>query len=403
MDFVVVSIIALVVLAVGAMSKPLIHSIVTAPMIFVALGLFLGESGFGLVIPDIKADIGRWVIEVTLVVVLFSEATAVCLHGSIFQHKITLRMLLLGIPLTILFGTVTGTTLFAGVDAWQAALLAAVLAATDLSLGRVALHHEGIPPVIKENLQLESGLNDGLMVPVILFLTVCESLAAGKYFATFWIFIVLEQVGFGILAGITVGVFGASLLNYAHRNGSIGQIFEQLSGTALALLAFSSAEILHGNGLVAAFIAGLVVGNCLDKGCAPIFTFVKAQSELLSLITFLLFGAVILPPILPIVTWQMVAYALLSLTAVRIAAAFISLLGLGLKWQSALFVGWLGPRGIASLLFGMLVLESFNIALRQEIFHAVVITVLISTFLHGISAKPLSHWYHRALGESRQI
>lgn len=387
------AVIAVVILAVGLVSQRLTRSIITPPMLFVMAGYLVGPDGLGLIAPIIDGSVAEVAVEVTLIMVLFTDGASMRICDDVSRYTLVLRLLAIGMLVSVAIGTLVGAVCFPDLGFWQAALLAAVLTPTDSALGQVAVSHPRIPLRIRQNLHLESGLNDGLIVPVILFLTVCDSLAAGRDHLTFWVTYLASQIGLGVAAGIGIGYLGGWMVRFTTQTHYMSRIFEQLSAIALALLAYSISESVGGNGLVSAFVAGITFGRSFHHLSADIHEFAEAQSQLLTLITFLLFGAVIAGPALQQATPSTFVYALLSLSVIRIVAVAVSLIGSGVGWETKLFLGWMGPRGIASLLFGLVVLETLNITQREEIFTVVVATVLLSIFLHGISAMPFSKWY----------
>jgi len=395
MEWVPLIVVSCLVLAYGAVSQRLRNTFISPAMVFVLFGLIVGVKGFGFITTDIQNFAARLAVELTLVMVLFTDGCKITTRNLWKEDRMALRLLWFGMPLIIIFGALIAFWLFDYLDGWQAALLAAVLAPTDAALGQAALDQKGIPKKISQNLIVESGLNDGLVVPVILFLTACESLAAGREWAGFWVVFFLQQVGFGVLVGLFAGYIGDKWIAYCHRKKLMTSIYNMVSGVAVALLAYSLSSLIGGNGFIAAFATGIVFGRGEACHNTDIHEFSEAISELLTLITFMLFGAIILPYALMDLSWQMFLYAILSLTVIRMAGVAIALIGMKLKPAELLFMGWMGPRGIASLLFGLLVLETLSIVNREMIFTIVAVTVCFSIFLHGLSAAPLSMWLAR--------
>ena len=386
------TLLGLFLLLFGLVSRRLQRSVVTAPMAFVAFGVLLGPGALGIAAIELEGEVTNLLAELTLVLVLFTDASRIDLKLLRRHYGIAIRLLVLGLPLTVLAGTAAALPLLS-LDLWSAALLAAVLAPTDAALGQAVVSNPKVPVRVRQSLNVESGLNDGIALPAVLILL---SLAVGEDQATgFWLRFLLAQLVLGPVVGVAVGFLGGRLLDGARNRGLIHPVFERLSSLALALLAFALAEALGGNGFIAAFSAGLTLGNSARAVCGPLLDFAEAEGQLLTLLMFLLFGSAMVWPALMVIGWPTLLYALLSLTVVRLLPVAASLLGMRLQLDTVLFLGWFGPRGIASILFGLLVLERHGLPLREEIFSVVVVTVLMSVFAHGVSAYPLSRWYGR--------
>jgi NhaP-type Na+/H+ or K+/H+ antiporter len=285
----------------------------------------------------------------------------------------------------------------------QALLLAAILAPTDAALGQAVVSSPLLPVRIRQSLNVESGLNDGIALPIVLVLAAlagapADHVAAQSAFD--WAQFALLQVTLGPLVGAAVGFLGGRLVAAATARGWVNDAFEELASVGLALLAFATAELVHGNGFIAAFVAGLVVGNTARGICKSINEFGEAEGQLLTLLVFLVFGAVLVPEAWPHVDGRTWLYAILSLTLVRMLPVALSLLGAGLRPASFVFLGWFGPRGLASILFALLVV-GHKMAEGPQLAAVVTLTVLLSTFLHGITAYPLARLYGAHIGGKR--
>ncbi len=394
MDNAVFALIALFVLGFGAISGRISKSILTPPMIFTLFGFLVGAGALGLVDLEMDHPMIHLLAEITLVLVLFTDAARINLKRLRSEHNIPVRLLAIGLPLTIVAGALIAMPLFPHLGIWGALVLAVVLAPTDAALGQSVVTSPEVPVRIRQALNVESGLNDGIALPVLLFF-VCLAVAAsgGMESRVNWLVLVTSQLTIGPLVGIAVGYFGGKLVIICSQNGWMDASFERLSSLALALFAFAFAEWAGGNGFLAAFCAGLTLGNTTQGLCASLYEFAEAEGQLLTLLTFLLFGAVMVPAALEHINGTIIIYALLSLTLVRLLPVALSLIGLSLKGQTLLFLGWFGPRGIASIIYGILVLETAGLAIREEIFTITVVTVLFSIVAHGVSAWHASHWY----------
>ena len=379
-------IIAVAVFGFAMVSGRLTLSPVTAPMVFTAIGVLLGVGGGHWFHLDLEADSVSLLVEATLVLVLFTDAVRIDLRVLRSQFMLPARLLGVGLPLTIAVGTIAAATLFSALTIAEAALLAAILSPTDAALGQAVVTDKRLPVRIRQSLNVESGLNDGIMVPVV---TVFLAIAATETGATDnWHSFAAQQVGFGVLAGVLVGWLGGWLLGRASRAGRVDGIYRQLATVAVAVAAFTSADVMGGNGFIAAFAAGLAFSRVVRDRHEELQDFTRDEGELLESITFLVFGAVLAAPVLGSLTWQIALYVLLSLTVVRMVPVLIALIGSGTRFETRLFIAWFGPRGLASILFALLVAEQLSGTVAETIFSVVVWTILVSVFAHGVTASP---------------
>lgn len=363
---------------------------VNGALIFIAFGFGFGPSGLGWL--DLTADEKSLalVAELTLAVVLFSDAAGVDI--SVLRKNLQLpgRLLLLGLPLTIGLGILLGYVLFPGMELLLIALLAAMLAPTDAALGRAVVSNKDVPENIRESLNVESGLNDGICVPLIfILLALATQQATHAETTTLVLTQVAESIGIGLAIGLAVAVAGRYTLRLAKVRHLMDRSWMHLPVVALSILAFSLSQYLGGSGFVAAFCGGLLFGHLYKTHKKPLLEEAENVGNLLSLVTWVFFGAAFLGQALPWLTPQVVLYSLLSLTLVRILPAFISLSGTGLSAGEKLFVGWFGPRGLASIVFGVVVFEA-ELPGDETMLATVVCTVVLSVVLHGISANPLA-------------
>jgi NhaP-type Na+/H+ or K+/H+ antiporter len=195
------------------------------------------------------------------------------------------------------------------------------------------------------------------------------------------------------MGGLLVGFIGARLLDVAAERGWANTSFQGIAILSLAMLTYIAAELVGGNGFIAAFIGGMVFGNKIKHPCTFLFEFIETEGQLLMLITFLIFGAALLPEAIANLNPTLFLYAVLSLTVIRMVPIAISLLGAGLRLPTQLFLGWFGPRGLASILFVLLILEESEVPHRDEILSITLVTVALSVLLHGVSAAPLAKLY----------
>ncbi len=378
-------IIAVVVFGYALVSERLSMSPVTAPMVFTTAGIIVGSGGFGWFDLELESEATSILVEATLVLVLFTDAIRIDLRQLRNQAALPGRMLTIGLPLTIVAGTVLAVIVVPGLDLIEGALLAAVLAPTDAALGQAVVSDRRLPVRIRQTLNVESGLNDGIVVPVVAVLLVATSAeAAGG--ATDWVGLAARQIGFGVFAGVAAGVIGGRLLDQRAAADQVEGIYRQLAAIAIAAAAFALAGVLGGNGFIAAFVAGLSFGRIAREQCAGVQDFTEDEGELLSAITFVLFGAVLVGPVLGDLTWSIALYVVLSLTVVRIIPIVVSLTASGTFFETRLFFGWFGPRGLASILFALLVREELDNEVGRTIFTVAAWTVLVSVFVHGLTA-----------------
>lgn len=382
-----VALVAVAILVYGLVSARLVP-IVTGPMVFTAIGLALGEAGLGII--DVGADEGgvRLLAEATLVVLLFTGAISIRLPDLEREIALPARLLAIAMPLTIALGAGAAMLLFDGLGIWEAALIGAILAPTDAALGEAVVTDDRVPLRIRQALSTESGLNDGIVLPLVMLFLALAASAEGLESTGFWIRFIVQQIGFGVLLGALGGAAGGLLIDRASRTGWMSPLFRQLGTLALAVAVFASAELVGGNGFVAAFSAGLVFGQVAREHCPHVADFAEDEGHLLELLTFLLFGAILVGPAIADLTAATLGYAVLSLTVVRMVPVAVGLVGSGLPAGQVAFVSWFGPRGLASILFALVVLEEAELGQTPEILTVVTWTVLLSVIAHGLTATP---------------
>jgi len=384
----------------GLVSGRVQGSVVTLPLAFAAFGFAVGHGALGLVELDPGHGTLHFLAEITLALVLFADAAHLDVRELARRRGLELRMLLVGLPLAILLGAGLAGWLFPEVSWAAAVLLAAILAPTDATLGQAVITSPAVPGGTRQVMTAESGLNDGLALPAVVIAAIAASgAAAGDRAevaspASLARFAAL-QVVLGPVVGGAVGWAGGRLLDRAVAAGWTAEGFRGIALLAIALLAFALAEASGGNGFLAAFTGGVVVGCVVPHQCGRLLELMEAEGKLLTLFAFFLFGSVLLPEGLGRADLPVVLYALASLGLVRVLAVWISLAGAGLAAPTRLFLGWFGPRGLASILFVLLILERYPVPERDAIHSCVVLTVALSILLHGVSAGPLAEVYGR--------
>jgi NhaP-type Na+/H+ or K+/H+ antiporter len=386
---------ALALLGVAAVSRLLSGSPVTPTMLLVALGLLVGPQLLDGIDVSSRSSTVRVLAEATLTLVLFSDASRVGLHQLRREVGVPLRLLGLGLPLTIALGALAAAAVFEQLSVAEAVVLGVILAPTDAALGQAVAGNRRIPARIRQGLNVESGLNDGICVP-LLFAAVAaadvESHIAGGRGATQ---LLLEEIGYGALGGVLAGTLIAAIVVYAGRRDLIAGPWRQVIPAAGAALAYGIATPLDGSGFIAAFTAGIVFRALLKRDPGEINRLSEEVGDVLSGVTFLLFGAVLLDPALTELSWQLALYAVLSLTVVRIAPVAAAMLGSRSRLPTLGFLGWFGPRGLASIVFALIVVAESELPHQQLIVLAVYLTVGLSVFVHGLSAAPLANRYAR--------
>ena len=384
---------ALLILGFGLVSKRVQTTPLTAPMVFVLFGILIGPMGLDLLEGGWDAPAVRLLAELTLALVLFTDAARIDLGRLRREHNLPVRLLGIGLPLTILAGLGAGLGLLGALGVWEALILAIILAPTDAALGQAVVSSPRVPVRIRQALNVESGLNDGVALPVLLFAVSVATMQAHAGETAYWLRFAALQIGLGPLVGVAVGALGGQAVSRARRREWMSGAFERLAALGLALLAWAGAELVGGNGFIAAFAAGLTLGNTARPICACLYEFAEAEGQLLTLLSFVLFGALMVGPALDVASPSVALYVVLSLTVVRMVPVAISLLGLRLMPETVGFLGWFGPRGIASILYGLLILESADLPHRDLLFGVTMLTVLASVFVHGATAWPGVRWY----------
>ncbi|MFA3920864.1 cation:proton antiporter [Ruegeria hyattellae] len=363
---------------------------VTAPMVFLAIGFVLSVSG--LVSEHQGHTLLHPVAEVTLVVLLFLDAAQTDLVALRKRHIWPTRMLLVGLPVSIVLGAAAGLLLLPTWPFVAVALLAAVLAPTDAALGQAVVTNPNVPIRPRRALTVESGLNDGLALPVILFfasLTAAETSVDGGA----WLVFGLKQIVLGPIVGMIVGALGGWMLLRAKALNTTAEIYEGVGALAMAGTAYLAAVQIGGNGFIAAFVAGLTLGGLIKGACKFVYEFTESEGQLLAWGSFLLLGAALVPEAIAHLSWSMLAVILVSLFVVRPLAIWVSLLGTDASPLTRLFFGWFGPRGLATALFALLIVDQIPDVFGDQILHTAINAVWISAVLHGITAAPAARWY----------
>jgi NhaP-type Na+/H+ or K+/H+ antiporter len=383
--------VTLTLLGFAAVSGRIAGTPITAAMVFTAVGLLVGSEALGLVDVAPAGEQVKLLAEATLAVVLFADASRIDVRALRGELSVPLRLLGIGLPLTLLAGFVLALVVFPELLWAEALLLAVILAPTDAALGQAVVTLMRLPSRVRQGLNVESGLNDGICVPlfwIVLAIAQAESGAIGEGAA---IRLVLEQIGYGVLAGMLAGVAAACVVVIARRRA--GGSWLQVVPLAGAGLAFGIADPIGGSGFIAAFVGGFVFGAIRRRSGGELGHLIEEVGEVFSAVTFIVFGAVLLGPVLGDVTWSIALYAVLSLTVVRLLPVGIAMMGTGARRPTVAFLGWFGPRGLASIVFAVLVLEEGGLPHDHLILVTTYLTIGLSVLAHGLTAAPLANRY----------
>jgi len=372
--------VALAVLAVVALSRRLSGTRVTPQMAFLAIGVLAGPLAAGAVDPAAEGEAVRTLAEATLALVLFADASRIDLRALRGEHSLPVRLLGIGLPLTIALGAGLALLVFGGLTLAEALVLAVILAPTDAALGQAVVTDERVPMRVRQGLNVESGLNDGICVPLLYLAVAAADVESSITSGHSAVSLAAQEIGYGVLAGAGAGLITAAVLRIAGRRGMITPAWRQLAPVAGAGLAYGLATGLGGSGFIAAFVAGAFFGWLMHGETARIGLFGEEAADLLSGVTFLIFGAVLL-------------YAVLSLTAARMLPVMAAMLGTGARAGTAAFIGWFGPRGLASIVFALIAVQQSSLPHEATIVLTAYVTVALSTLAHGASATGLSRRY----------
>lgn len=364
------------------------------PMVFVAVGAIVAATG---VIDPLEGDRPAGVLlplaEIALTLVLFSDASRINVGWLREDYGLAARLLGPGLLMSIGLGTAVALWLFGELDAWECGLLAAILAPTDAALGSAVVEDRRVPSQIRRSLNVEAGLNDGLAVPFVLLCIAGATVVDGFEPGSFWATTLVEKIGIGVVAGIAVGLVAGELARRGRRDGWASGTSEQLAMAGVAVALFVFTEELGGSGFIAAFVGGLTAGARLRKERKPAVAFIDEEGAVVAAFVFFALGMSAVA-LFGGITWEIAVYAVLSLTVVRMLPVALALIGTGLRARTVAFVGWFGPRGLASVVLALVVLEEdAELAGIDTIVLTTLLTVILSIVLHGFSAAPLSRRY----------
>ena len=365
------------------------RSLISGPIVFTAAGFILGADGLGILRIHIDGEGLRLLAELTLAMVLFTDAANA--DFSIVKRNLDLpkRLLLIGLPLTIVLGFVVAAVVFPRLEILEMALLAVMLAPTDAALGKPVVTNPAVPPAMREALNLESGLNDGICVPIVVLLL---GLAVGTQIEGGTVShvarVVVEAIGIGLIVGLALTWLTTLMLRFAENRGWISAHWVEIPIVALAAACFAAAQAAGGSGFIACFVGGLLLSGLHARHKEELLRGAAHMGEALALLTWVVFGGIVVARMIDRITWPALLYAMLSLTVVRMLPVFLCLIGTRTSTADKLFIGWFGPRGLATIVFAVLVLDE-KLPGNDTIMLAAGWTVLLSVITHGVTANPL--------------
>ena len=386
--------IMVIIIVWSAFSGPLDRRGITSAMVFMVAGFAVGASALGWLDVSVESSVAERVTEIALALLLFSDAARLDLRSLRHELGWPTRLLLIGLPLTMVAGAGVGMLVFPGMAIASVVLLSTMLASTDAALGQKVVSDTSVPARVRQALDVESGLNDGLAVPF--FLVALDIANAELKTGVTWAVVsnAAAQIGWGLAGGLVAGILGGLLFRLADRRKWIGGESRQIVPLAVALLAYAIALSLGGSGFIAAFVGGMAFGRASGARGSVVTLFAEEAGGFFAAVTWIGFGALALGWAMPHITWQVVLYALLSLTLVRMVPVAIAMAGRGVRAPTVAFIGWFGPRGLASVVFALLVVER-GVPEEQTLVATVVVTVAFSVVLHGLTSVPLVAAYHR--------
>jgi sodium/hydrogen antiporter len=400
-----VIVLAIVVFGWSIVSEALAARDLTGPLVFVVAGLLLANPSWGIVTVDVESSTVHLLAELTLALLLFADASGVPLAAARQDLPLTSRLLGIGLPLSIIAGAGLAALLFRSLPLALSGLVAASLAPTDAALSASVISDDRLPIRVRRVLNVESGLNDGIATPVVTF---CIASAATVLGLTAHHdeagFSALGQLAIGAGIGVGIALVGGGLLTVAHRRGWMQHGTRRLATLALALLSFLIASETSGNPFVSAFVGGLIFGAMTRNQAVEAVESIELGGGLLSLVLWFIFGAGFLIPAFEHFDVRVAAYAVCSLTVVRMVPVAIALVGARQDRATVAFIGWFGPRGLASVVFALLAIEELGNTDPRVLtaVHAIAITIALSVLAHGLTGRPLGSRYLATLAATSQ-
>ncbi len=376
---------------------------INGALVYVAFGFLCGPLVLGILQLSIGTEGIRLLAELTLALVLFIDASNADLGVLRRAVKIPGRMLAVGLPITIVFGIGVGMLLFPELGFFEIAILATMLSPTDAALGKAVVTNEAVPAPVREGLNVESGLNDGICVPILFTFLACATHPESGGGLSIALGFVAQEVGIGLVIGVGLSALGALGLRAIADHGGVAHAWSAVPIAALAFACFTLTQFAHGSGFIACFVGGLVFGHMARDHKEELLVGAEGAGETFSLLTWVVFGAAVLGgQHAGFVDWRVIVYSLFALTVMRMLPTALSLVGIGVSVPAKLFLGWFGPRGLASIVF-IVIVSHEKLPGNPILVGSVVTTVLFSVIAHGLSANPLAQRFGaseaRAAGE----
>ncbi len=404
-----VAILTIIIALFCLVSARLESNSLTKPIVFVFVGLILGAHGLNLISLVPEAETIKAATEITLALLLFADASTLSFWKVMKDAPLAGRLLSIGLLLCIALGSLVGYILFSTSGIAIALILGAALAPTDAALGLAIFTNPNVPARIRSDLNVESGLNDGIVTP---FVTLFIAMASAAHLSheQSWINQAIREIGIALIVGVAIGFIGGKLLLLSNRRGWGSEDSDQIAVLAFAASAYFASTGFDGNGFIAAFVGGIAYGAATRHSLPSAVEYTETTGTLLSILVWTVFGAVFVPlAIDDFFNWRVVLYAILSLTMIRMIPVAIALHGEGMRRDTVLVMGWFGPRGLASVVFMIAAFLALDEAGKPVniLIGAMSWTILLSVVAHGISARPIASWYgarlSRAHGELAEM
>ena len=384
-------IISFVILLYALFIKRIDKTIISGPLLAIIIGVIFGPLVLNTLHVNLDREGYQIIAELALALVLFADASKTNLSVLKQNSGIPIRLLLIGLPLCIVFGMIAGFMIFKGFSFLEVGILATMLAPTDAALGKAVVTNKAVPAKIREALNVESGLNDGICVPVLfLFIAFFTASQAGEGLELFYgLRLFIEEIGIGLIAGLGITYIFVLIINNSKKHNWISESWNPVIIIALSFCCFTAAQLAGGSGFIASFAGGFLYGSLSQKYKLgeEIVESAEGAEDTLSMITWILFGAFVIGKYLQELTWDAAVYAILSLTIIRIIPVLLSLINTGISIKEKLFIGWFGPRGLATIVFAIIVLD-VPLPHQKTIIVTTVCAILLSVVLHGITANP---------------
>ncbi len=388
------AIVTSLILLYGIFAKKIEQTPISGPIIFLVVGLIIGPMGLDLLGQGFDISSYKLLAELALALVLFTDASKTDFSTLRSNIALPTRLLLIGLPLTIILGYVTGKFFFPELTWIELALLASVLAPTDAALGEPVVNNKSVPAKIRSSLNVESGLNDGIVVPIVFLLLAMYSAQNSEVSNADAITLFIEEIGIGILVGAAIAFGASKLIILSLKRQWLEESWRPMLIIAIAISCFTLAQGIHGSGFIAAYIGGLVFGKVASTQKIQFINAAEGTGKILTYLVWVIFGAVIITKYFSYFSWEIIIYSLLSLTVIRMLPVLLSLIKSGLSFKESLFIAWFGPRGLASIVFVIIVMD-VNIEHENTFVLTAVCTIFFSVIAHGFTASPMANRFKK--------